>query len=139
MLGARKKERKVNWRNGFIVILSFVKRVLRQYRTNAQREAIDPEEQRSRLPLVEKRSDLCKAGLRTNLTSAWKNCVSNLVAHTQLKVSKPTMCRAAQRLEMLRKKNTLTPLSKIPLMFALQRDDYRRWLEQVDVRNKRVH
>ena len=47
-----------------------------------------------------------------------------LEEHTQREVSKPTMCRAVQRLEMPRKKNTLLLVSKILLLGMVQKRQF---------------
>lgn len=86
--------------------LSFVKRVLRRYRTSAQREAkprgatlapkIDGEALILVQRLIENKPDI-----------SLEELCEQLEKRTQLKVSKSTMCRAVQRLEMPRKKNTV--------------------------------
>ena len=60
---------------------------------------------------------------------------AQLEERTQMKVSKPTMCRAVQRLEMPRKKKHALASEQDTPAVRKQRDDYRRWLDQVDVRN----
>lgn len=57
-----------------------------------------------------------------------------LEARVGIKVSQPTRCRAVQRLKMPRKKTLYASEQDTPAV-RTQCDDYRRWLEQVDVRN----
>ena len=59
-----------------------------------------------------------------------------LEKRTQIKVSKPTMCRAVQRLKMPRKKKHCMPLSKILLVFASSGMITVAGTSQVDVRNQ---
>lgn len=90
----------------FQVSLSFVKRVLRRYRTSGQREAkargatLSPTIDGERLLLVqgwiEHKPDVLLAEL-----------CEQLEAHQGMKVSQSTMCRAVQRLKMPRKKNAV--------------------------------
>jgi putative transposase len=90
----------------FKVSLSFVKRVVRRYRTSAQREAkprgatlgpiIDGEYLTMVQRLIENKPDI-----------SLQQLCEQLAERTQIKVSKPRMCRAVQRLEMRRKKNTV--------------------------------
>jgi len=117
----------------FKVSLSFVKRVVRRYRTSAQREAkprgatlgpiIDGEYLTMVQRLIEHKPDI-----------SLQQLCEQLAERTQIKVSKPTMCRAVQRLEMRRKK-TLYASEQDTRRVRQQRDDYRRWLDQIDVRN----
>lgn len=90
----------------FKVSLSFVKRVLRRYRISAQREA--KPRGATLVPTI--------SGGTLRLVQSWienkpdislEELCEQLEEHTQLKVSKSTMCRAVQRLEMPRKKNTV--------------------------------
>jgi putative transposase len=90
----------------FRVSLSFVKRVLRRYRTSAQREAkprgatlaptINGEVLAVLQRLIVDKPDILLAEL-----------CEQLEQRLQIKVSQPTMCRAVQRLQMPRKKNTV--------------------------------
>jgi arginine repressor len=57
-----------------------------------------------------------------------------LAAQQGIQVSQPTMCRAIQLLRMLRKKTLYTSEQDTPRI-RQQRDDYRCWLEQLDMRN----
>jgi putative transposase len=88
----------------FKVSLSFVKRVLRRYRTSAQKEA--KPRGATLAPTIR--------GEALNLVQSWiehkpdillEELCEQLEAHQGLKVSKPTMCRALQRLKLPRKKN----------------------------------
>lgn len=102
MLGKLKKGHKSNWQNDSRVSLSFVKRVLRRYRTSGQAEAkprgatLAPTLDGAALMLVRRlikdKPDISLAQLCEQL----QEC-------TQIKVSKSTMCRAVQRLERPRK------------------------------------
>jgi len=90
----------------FKVSLSFVKRVLRRYRTSGQREAkprgatltptIDGEALKRVQSWIEQKPDILLEEL-----------CGQLAKHQGIKVSQPTMCRAVQRLKMPRKKNTV--------------------------------
>lgn len=90
----------------FKVSLSFVKRVLRRYRTSAQREAkprgatlaptIRGEALKGVQSWIEHKPDMLLEEL-----------CARLEEHQGIKVSQPTMCRAVQRLKMPRKKNTI--------------------------------
>ena len=101
----------------FRVSLSFVKRVLRRYRTSAQREAkprgatLAPTINGEALALLQRlivdKPDILLEEL-----------CEQLEQRMQIKVSKPTMCRAVQRLQMPRKKKHCMPVSKILLLFA---------------------
>lgn len=90
----------------FKVSLSFVKRVLRRYRTSAQTEA--KPRGATLAPTIR--------GEALNLVQSWiehkpdillEELCAQLAEHKGMKVSKPTMCRAVQRLKMPRKKNTV--------------------------------
>jgi transposase len=117
----------------FKVSLSFVKRVLRRYRTSGQREAksrgatltptIDREALKEVQSWIEQKPDILLEEL-----------CEQLAKHQGIKVSQPTMCRAVQRLKMPRKKTLYATEQDTPGV-RQQRDDYRQWLEQVDVRN----
>ncbi|MBM0744495.1 transposase [Phormidium sp. CLA17] len=90
----------------FKVSESFVKRVLRRYRSSGQKEAkprgatlaptIDGELLKLVQGWVERKPDI-------HLDELCKQ----LEAHQGIKVSQPTMCRALQRLKLPRKKNTV--------------------------------
>jgi transposase len=118
----------------FKVSLSFVKRVLHRYRTSAQREAkprgatlaptINGEALILVQRLIEHKPDITLEELSEQLEK-----------RTQIKVSKPTMCRAVQRLKMPRKKKHCMPLSKILLVFASSGMITVAGTSQVDVRN----
>ena len=111
----------------FKVSLSFVKRVLRRYRTSGQREAkprgatltptIDGEALKRVQSWIEQKPDILLEEL-----------CGQLAKHQGIKVSQPTMCRAVQRLKMPRKKTLYGSEQDTPAVRA-QRDDYRRWLE----------
>lgn len=106
MLGTRKKGRKLNWQNDSRVSLSFVKRVLRRYRTSSQREA--KPRGATLVPTISGEALLVVQGLIENKPDILlEELCEQLEERTHLKVSKPTMCRAVQRLEMPRKKNTV--------------------------------
>ena len=101
----------------FKVSLSFVKRVLHRYRTSAQKEAkprgatLAPTINGEALILVQRL-------IENKRDITLEELCEQLEKRTQLKVSKPTMCRAVQRLKMPRKKKHCMPLSKILLVFA---------------------
>jgi putative transposase len=101
----------------FKVSLSFVKRVLRRYRTTTQRGAkprgatLVPRISGEALLLVQRLIEN-KPDIRL------EELCEQLEERTQIKVSQSTMCRAAQRLEMPRKKKHCTRVSKILLIFA---------------------
>jgi transposase len=90
----------------FKVSLSFVKRVLRRYRTSGQTEAkprgatltptIDGETLLLVQGWIEHKPDILLAEL-----------CEQLEAHQGIQVSQSTMCRAVQRLKMPCKKNTV--------------------------------
>jgi putative transposase len=90
----------------FKVSLSFVKRVLRRYRSSGQIEAkprgatltpkIDGETLNQVQRWIEQKPDIHLDEL-----------CEQLAAHQGMKVSQATMCRAVQRLRMPRKKNTV--------------------------------
>jgi putative transposase len=90
----------------FKVSVSFVKRVLRRYRTNGQIEAkprgatlgrtIDAEARKLVQRWIEQKPDIFL-----------KELCEQLEAHQGIKVSQSTMCRAVQSLKMPRKKNTV--------------------------------
>jgi putative transposase len=90
----------------FKVSLSFVKRVVRRYRTSGQKEA--KPRGATLAPTI--------GGEVLNLVRSWiehkpdillEELCAQLAEHKGIKVSKPTMCRAVQRLKMPRKKNTV--------------------------------
>lgn len=90
----------------FKVSLSFVKRVLRRYRSSGQVDAkprgatlgptIDAETLKRVQSWIEDKPDIHLAEL-----------CEQLETHQGIRVSQSTMCRAAQRLKMPRKKNTV--------------------------------
>ena len=88
----------------FKVSLSFVKRVLRRYRTSAQREAkprgatLAPTINGEALALLQRL-------IANKPDILLEELCGQLEKHMQIKVSKPTMCRAVQRLQLPRKKN----------------------------------
>lgn len=90
----------------FKVSLSFVKRVLRRYRTSGQTEA--KPRGATLAPTIH--------GVALKEVQSWiehkpdillKELCEQLEVHQGMKVSQPTMCRAVQRLKMPRKKNTV--------------------------------
>lgn len=90
----------------FKVSVSFVKRVLRRYRTSGQKEA--KPRGATLAPTID--------GVALKLVRSWieqkpdiflKELCEQLEAHQGMKVSQPTMCRAVQSLNMPRKKNTV--------------------------------
>lgn len=90
----------------FKVSLSFVKRVLRRYRTSGQREA------KARGATLSPTID----GATLKLVQGWlehkpdihlDELCEQLEAARSMKVSQSTMCRAVQRLKLPRKKNTV--------------------------------
>ena len=90
----------------FKVSLSFVKRVLRRYRTSSQREA--KPRGATLVPTISGEALLLVQRLIKNKPDILlEELCEQLEERTHLKVSKPTMCRAVQRLEMPRKKNTV--------------------------------
>src|SRR4028118_2138049 len=86
----------------FKVSLSFVKRVLRRYRTSAQREAkprgatLAPTIKGEALALLQRL-------IANKPDILLEELCGQLEKHMQIKVSKPTMCRAVQRLQLPRK------------------------------------
>ena len=90
----------------FKVSLSFVKRVLRRYRTSAQREAkprgatLTPTINGETLLLVRRL-------IEVKPDISLEELFGQLEERAGFKVSQSTMCRAVQRLQMRRKKNTL--------------------------------
>ncbi len=88
----------------FRVSLSFVKRVLRRYRTSAQREAkprgatLAPKINGEALALLQRL-------IANKPDILLEELCEQLEKRMQIKVSKPTMCRAMQRLQLPRKKN----------------------------------
>jgi putative transposase len=90
----------------FKVSESFVKRVLRRYRSSGQTEA--KPRGATLAPLID--------GETLKLVQGWierkpdihlDELCEQLEVHQGIKVSQPTMCRALQRLRMPRKKNTV--------------------------------
>jgi len=90
----------------FKVSQSFVKRVLRRYRSSGQTEA--KPRGATLAPMIN--------GETLKLVQGWierkpdihlDELCEQLEVHQGLKVSQPTMCRAVQRLRMPRKKNTV--------------------------------
>src|SRR4028119_1070509 len=90
----------------FKVSLSFVKRVIHRYRTSAQKEAkprgttLAPTINGEALILVQRL-------IENKPDITLEKLCEQLEKRSQIKVSKPTMCRAVQRLKMPRKKKTL--------------------------------
>jgi transposase len=90
----------------FIVSLSFVKRVLRRYRTSGQTEA--KPRGATLTPIVGGEVlKLVQSWIETKPDISLEELCSQLEAQAEIKVSQPTMCRAVQRLKMPRKKNTV--------------------------------
>ena len=81
-------------------------------------EKLSQEEQRLHPPLVEKRSRLVQSWVENKPDISLEELCAQLEERTQMKVSKPTMCRAVQRLEMPRKKKHCMRVSKILLLFV---------------------
>lgn len=101
----------------FKVSLSFVKRVLRRYRISGQREA--KPRGATLVPTISGETLLLVQRLIENKPDILlEELCEQIEKRTKFKVSLSTMCRAVQRLEMPRKKNTLTPVSKILLEFV---------------------
>ena len=82
------------------------------------------EEQRLRLLLLEKRSRLVQSWIENKPDISLEELCEQLEEHTQREVSKPTMCRAVERLEMPRKRNTLLLVSKILLLGMVQKRQF---------------
>lgn len=90
----------------FKVSLSFVKRVLRRYRNSGQREA--KPRGATVVPTISGETLLLVQRLIENKPDIFlEELCEQLEKRTQFKVSLSTMCRAVQRLEMPRKKNTV--------------------------------
>ena len=117
----------------FKVSLSFVRNLLRHYRTNGQIEAkrrggnlkpiIQDEQLALVKSLVEEKNDLLLSEL-----------CDRLMEKTGVKVSVPTMYRAVEKLNLRRKKTLYASEQETQRVTEL-RHDYRRWLDQIDVRN----
>ncbi len=90
----------------FRVSLSFVKRVLHRYRTSAQRAA-KPRGATLAPTINDEALALLQSLIVDKPDSLLEQLCEQLEQRMQIKVSKPTMCRAVQRLQMPRKKNTV--------------------------------
>ena len=90
----------------FKVSLSFVKRVLRRYRNSAQREA-KPRGATLRPAIDGETQLLVRHWIEAKPDISLEELCEQLAEQVGLKVSPPTMCRAVQRLQMPRKKNSL--------------------------------
>lgn len=101
----------------FKVSLSFVKRVLRRYRTSGRREA-KPRGATLAPTISGEALRLVQSWVENKPDISLEELCAQLEERTQMKVSKPTMCRAAQRLEMPRKKKHCMRVSKILLLFV---------------------
>jgi transposase len=112
---------------------SFVKRVLLRYRTSGEEEAkprgatVVPTIDEATLKLVQR-------WIEQKPDILLQELCEKLAAHQGIQVSQLTMCRAVQHLRMSRKKTLYASEQDTPRI-RQQRDDYRCWLEQVEVRN----
>lgn len=105
----------------FKVSLSFVKRVLRRYRTSRQIEA--KPRGATLAPIIGGEVlKLVQSWIETKPDISLEELCSQLEVQAEIKVSQPTMCRAVQRLKMPRKK-TLYASEQDTSAVRQQRDD----------------